>query len=181
MMKIGELIVVEGKDDVAAVKRAVDADVVCTGGFGIKLELITTLRAAVKRTGVIILTDPDSAGNYIRRRLNVLVPGCKNAYVPQAAGTRGKNIGIENACPRAIQRALLKVKPEHKVARGDYTLSDLVSWGLAAGPQAESLRKRVGNALGIGETNVKQFLIRLNNQGISREEFLSAINGLRED
>ena len=32
---IKEVIVVEGKDDVAAVKKAVDAEMIAVGGFGI--------------------------------------------------------------------------------------------------------------------------------------------------
>ncbi|MEG1416535.1 MAG: ribonuclease M5, partial [Clostridium sp.] len=32
---IKEVIVVEGKDDVSAVKRAVDADLIITSGFGL--------------------------------------------------------------------------------------------------------------------------------------------------
>jgi ribonuclease M5 len=180
-MKIGELIVVEGKDDVAAVKRAVEADVIITGGFGIKSELIVTLRAAVRRTGVIILTDPDSAGNKIRSKLNGLVPGCKNAYLPQREGIKGKDIGIENACPDAIVRSLLQVKPEQTISKSCFSLKDLIEHGLAAVPDAVRVRKRVGSELGIGETNAKQFLSRLNNQGISREEFIAALNKIRED
>ncbi len=37
-MKIKEVIVVEGRDDVTAVKRAVDAEMIITQGFGIREE-----------------------------------------------------------------------------------------------------------------------------------------------
>ena len=41
---IKEVIVVEGKDDVSAVKAAVDAEVITTNGFGYGKELIDLLK-----------------------------------------------------------------------------------------------------------------------------------------
>ncbi len=46
---IKELIVVEGMDDIAQIKNAVDADIVATHGYKIKKTLFDELRKAVKR------------------------------------------------------------------------------------------------------------------------------------
>jgi ribonuclease M5 len=59
---IKEVIVVEGRDDITAVKRAVDAEVIAVGGFGINRKVIQRIQEAQKRKGVIVLTDPDFAG-----------------------------------------------------------------------------------------------------------------------
>lgn len=59
---IKEVIVVEGRDDITAVKRAVDAEVIAVGGFGINAKVINRMKEAQKRQGVIIFTDPDFAG-----------------------------------------------------------------------------------------------------------------------
>ena len=64
---IKEIIVVEGCDDVTAVKAAVDAEVIAVSGFGINKNTIDKIKEAQKRKGVIILTDPDFAGEKIRR------------------------------------------------------------------------------------------------------------------
>ena len=64
---IKEVIVVEGKDDVAAVKKAVDAEMIAVGGFGINAKGISRIKEAQKRKGVIVLTDPDFAGEKIRK------------------------------------------------------------------------------------------------------------------
>ena len=53
---IKEIIVVEGKDDIRAVKNAVDAEVIATGGYGYSKELINRLKKISERRGVIILT-----------------------------------------------------------------------------------------------------------------------------
>jgi len=174
-MRVCELIVVEGKDDVAAIKRSLEAEVIATGGYGFNQQLIGVIRSAVKRTGVIIFTDPDSAGNQIRRRINGLVPGCKNAYLAQADGIKGRNIGVENASPEAIRQAIglaCSLKPQ--IGKG-YTLQDLVSLGLGGSPGSSEMRRKVGLVLGLGETNTKQFRKRLNHQGITPTELSEAI------
>ena len=175
---VGELIVVEGKDDIAAVKLAIDGEVIATSGYGFSKDLVALLQKMVLRTGIIIFTDPDSAGNQIRRKLDSLVPGCKHAYLPQAEGTKGRNIGIENASPTAIQEALNQVRGKADAAKGDFTLQDLVNYGLSGKSGSGAKRKVVGKALGIGDTNSKQFLSRLNHLGVLRQEFIEAVNNI---
>lgn len=58
-MKIKEIIVVEGRDDTARVKMAVDADTIETNGSAIGDTVIQQVRLAQETRGVIILTDPD--------------------------------------------------------------------------------------------------------------------------
>ena len=64
---IKEVIVVEGRDDITAVKAAIDAEVIASNGFGYKKDFIETLKKISQRRGIIILTDPDYAGEQIRR------------------------------------------------------------------------------------------------------------------
>ena len=65
---IKEIIVVEGRDDVTAVKRAVQAELITTGGFGFPKGVMERIKAAQERRGVIIFTDPDFAGEKIRQK-----------------------------------------------------------------------------------------------------------------
>ena len=58
-MKIKEIIVVEGKDDTVAIKRAVDADTIETNGSAIGDHVIEQVKLALQKRGVIIFTDPD--------------------------------------------------------------------------------------------------------------------------
>ncbi len=48
---IKEVIVVEGRDDITAVKRAVDAEMIAVGGFGINSKVIKNKRGAEKARG----------------------------------------------------------------------------------------------------------------------------------
>ncbi len=54
-MKIKEIIVVEGRDDTVAIRRAVDADTIETNGAAINEETIERIRLAQQQRGVIIL------------------------------------------------------------------------------------------------------------------------------
>jgi len=60
-----EVIVVEGKSDTAAIRRALEADTIETGGFTLAASTLRKIEAAYKKRGIIILTDPDGAGNRI--------------------------------------------------------------------------------------------------------------------
>lgn len=46
---------------------------------------------------MIILTDPDHAGERIRKIVSAKVPGCKHAFIPEKDATRKGDIGVENA------------------------------------------------------------------------------------
>jgi ribonuclease M5 len=59
---IQEVIVVEGKSDIARLRQSVDADVIATEGFCLRKDVLKEIALAYKQRGIIILTDPDSAG-----------------------------------------------------------------------------------------------------------------------
>ena len=62
IMKIKEVIVVEGRDDTAAVKRAIQADTIETNGSAIDDEIIEQIRHAAEIRVVMVLTDIDYHG-----------------------------------------------------------------------------------------------------------------------
>ena len=109
--KIKEVIVVEGKDDISAVKNAVDAEVFQVNGHAVrKNKSIEILKLAYENKGLIILTDPDYAGEEIRKYLCRHFPNAKNAYISRASGTKDGDIGVENASPDDIITALEKAR-----------------------------------------------------------------------
>lgn len=178
---IKEVIVVEGKDDITVVKAAVDAEVIATGGFGYKKEFIKTLQTIAEKRGIIILTDPDYAGEQIRKDLSKHIKNCKHAFLPQGKAIKKGNIGVENASKEDIIEAISKARP-NKVERSvEFTKEEIISLGLAGGPKSKEKRERLGEILGIGYSNSKQFLNRLNNFGITREEFERALERIERD
>ena len=175
---IKEVLVVEGKMDVCAIRRAVEADCIITGGFSLKASTLQDIKHAYKRRGIIILTDPDSAGERIRSYLAKRFPKAKHAFVPREEATANDDIGIEQASPEAIRRALATVRTPGWNPEPIFTTHDLVKNALSGSPDASARRARLGAALGIGFANAKTFLQRLNSYGISREEFDAALHDI---
>lgn len=178
-----ETVVVEGRDDEAAVLRAVDAGVICTHGFGLREQTVELIRSAFERCGIIILTDPDHAGETIRNRLTALFPGAKQAFLSRADAARDGDIGVENASPEAIRAALAAAKAQgaaRQEKEGALRPDELVPLGLAGRPESAQLRRRLGRMLGIGDCNARTFAKRLESFGISREEFFRAWSSLRD-
>ncbi len=176
---IKEVIIVEGKDDMAAIKQAVEAEIIATHGYAISKDIYKRIETAYKTKGIIIFTDPDYAGENIRRKLSERFPKCKQAYLSQDEAREGENIGIENAEPKSIIRALRKAKAAEQVKRTEFTMNDLNKWFLAGNENASQNRAKLGQELGIGYGNAKTFLSRLNNFNINREEFEKAAKSVK--
>jgi len=171
-----EVIVVEGKDDLAAVKKACRAEVIITNGLGITEEKIAEIKAAQERCGVIILTDPDYPGEKIRGIIQRAVPGCKQAYLPpDGEGSRPGRIGVEYSSPEEIREALAKAHNTERVGLEEYAYQDLFVNGLVGDTLSGQRRDKMSRILRLGHTNAKSFLARLNAYGISRAEFDEAI------
>jgi ribonuclease M5 len=103
-MKIKEIIVVEGKDDTTAIKRAVDADTIETNGSALNQDTIEKVKLAQKTRGVIIFTDPDFPGEKIRKTIAEKVPGCMHAFLTKevAISKNGRKLRVEHADPKVI-------------------------------------------------------------------------------
>ena len=178
---IEEVIVVEGRDDVISVKSAVDAEVIATGGYSYGKKFINTLKEISKRNSIIILTDPDYAGERIRRDLAKHIPNAKHAYLPQGKALKKGDIGVENAAKEDIIEALKKARATVIEKSITFTKEDLLQLGLMGSPSSAGKREKLGNHLGIGYANGKQFLHRLNSLGVTKEEFIKAIEELKLD
>lgn len=177
---IKEIIVVEGKDDVAAIKRAVDAEMIVTGGFALPSSVMERIKTAAKRRGVIIFTDPDFAGEKIRGIIADEVPNCKHAFLPKEKAMKDGDIGIENASPENILLALKKARSQTIEKRQEFTHEDLIKNHLIGSDGASHRREEMGKLLGIGYGNGKQFLGRLNHYNVTREEWYQALRILEE-
>lgn len=175
LLIVKEIIVVEGRGDERAVKGAVDAEVIITQGFGLSEETFDRIAAAQRGTGVIVFTDPDHAGELIRRRINAHILGCKNAFLPRDKAHRSEDIGIEHARPEDIVAALTGAHCIIDADQGNFTRQMLLSCGLLDRAGAAVRRRAVGDALGIGYANGRQFLKRLNRYGISEKHFQAAV------
>ncbi|WP_371825361.1 ribonuclease M5 [Paenibacillus soyae] len=179
---IKEVIVVEGKSDTIAIKRAVNADTIETNGSAIGEDVLRRIALAMERRGIIIFTDPDHAGERIRKIVARHVPGCKHAFLPQEKAYYKGDIGIENASPEAIIQALSELRTETKDdGSGEIGWDDLMDAGLIVHPDAANRRLLMGKLLGIGYANGKQFFKRCTSFRITKAEFEHALREMEQN
>ena len=88
---------------------------------------------------------------------------------------------MENATPEVIIKALENAKITLEEKNDFYNMQDLYHFKLAGQPDSKKRRIILGKELGIGYGNAAQTLSRLNNYGISKEEFIKAINKITEE
>ena len=174
-MKIKEIIVVEGRDDTDAVKKSVDAITIETHGYGITKATWELIEKAHAEKGIIVFTDPDHAGEQIRRRILEKYPDAKQAFLDRDAAKKHGDIGIENASPESIREALKKAQCSLEEKNQEFTIDDMMGAGLVGQADSSARRQKLGKLLGIGYGNGKIFLQRLNKFGIAREEFEKAL------
>lgn len=175
-----EVLVVEGKMDTVAIHKALEADTIETGGFTLAPHTLRQIEAAYKKRGIIILTDPDGAGERIRKFLTERFPEAGQAFIPKVQATANNDVGVEQAQPEAILAALAKVRHHEYRPQAEFSHMDLFQYDLNGSPQAAARRDALGAELGIGYGNAKRFLERLNHYGVSREEFLAALEKIGE-
>ena len=106
-IKIKEIIIVEGRDDVTAVKRVIDSHIISLNGFsGMNKKTIEKLVELSKENELVLLTDPDFAGKKIRDKIKEKIPNIKHAFISRKDALKGNNIGVENAKDKIILEAL---------------------------------------------------------------------------
>ena len=172
---IKEAIVVEGRDDTAAIRKAVDAVTIETHGFGMPDHIWPTIEKAYKEKGIIVFTDPDYAGEKIRRKIMERFPESKQAFLPKGKALKKGNVGVENAKPEDILEALEKAYCTQTHQEAIYTKEDLFAWGLVGTDDAKERREKLGNLLAIGYGNSKTFLKKLNQFQIPRDELIEKL------
>ena len=187
MVKIREVIVVEGRYDKNTLSQVVDATILETKGFGIfkdKAQL-RLLRRAAQARGLIVLTDSDGAGFVIRNYLRGVLPPerVKHAYIPDvpgkerrkaAPGKEGK-LGVEGMSPELLLEALRRAGATVEggtaaPTRGRITKADLVELGLSGGVGSGEKRLTLLKKLGLPEHMSPNAMLQALNLLYTREE-----------
>ncbi len=179
---IKEVLVVEGRSDVARIRAShIEADMITTDGFNLKPHTMEQIRCAYEKRGIIILTDPDRAGEQIRKYLTERFPKAKHAFIPRKDAIANNDLGVEQASPEAIRLALKKTRCAVYSPETTFSMNDLTANQLNGSADAAERRAAVGAVLGIGYGNAKQFLKRLNHYGVTREEWNNALQTVESE
>ncbi len=187
MLRVREVIVVEGRYDKNTLLQVVDATVLETRGFSVLRDkaLLGLLRRAAQERGLLILTDSDGAGFVIRNFLKGAIPPAqvKHAYIPDvpgkerrktAPGKEGK-LGVEGMRPEILLEALRRagatfLEETGTAPRGELTKADLFELGLSGGTDSAARRRALLKRLDLPEYMSANALLQALNLIINRAE-----------
>lgn len=195
MIKIDEAIIVEGKYDKIKLSSIVDAVIIVTNGFGIfkdreKLELI---RYYAEKTGIIILTDSDSAGRKIRGYIKGAVKGGKitNVFIPDVFGKEKRKdkpsaegkLGVEGINSVLIKEAFEKagIISSERERNHNITNITLFEHGLSGGKNSRELRMKLQKRLGLPSLMSLTSLIEILNTMMDADELFAHISAIKEE
>lgn len=184
MIKLEQAVIVEGKYDKIKLSSIIDAVIITTNGFNIfkdteKLELI---RYYAEKTGIIIMTDSDSAGFTIRNHIKGAVKKGTviNVYIPDIMGKEKRKIkpsaegklGVEGVEKKIILEALEKagVTASAGEERERITKTDLYTLGLSGGKNSSELRKKLLEYLKLPSLLSPNSMLEVLNTMLSLEE-----------
>ena len=184
MIKLEQAVIVEGKYDKIKLSSIIDAVIITTNGFNIfkdteKLELI---RYYAEKTGIIIMTDSDSAGFIIRNHIKGAVKKGTiiNVYIPDIMGKEKRKLkpsaegklGVEGVEKKIILEALEKagVTASAGEEREKITKTDLFTLGLSGGRNSSDLRKKLLEYLKLPSLLSPNSMLEVLNTMMSPEE-----------
>lgn len=184
MIKLAQAVIVEGKYDKIKLSSIIDAVIITTNGFNIfkdteKLELI---RYYAEKTGIIIMTDSDSAGFTIRNHIKGAVKKGTviNVYIPDIMGKEKRKLkpsaegklGVEGVEKKIILEALEKagVTASAGEEREKITKTDLFTLGLSGGKNSSELRKKLLEYLKLPSLLSPNSMLEVLNTMLSLEE-----------
>ena len=144
-------VIVEGKYDKIKLSNIISSPIITIGGFSFindnkKKSLLKTLASETK---LIILTDSDKAGAFLRSRLKGIVPAGKliNLYIPQIKGKEKRKsshsaenlLGVEGMDAEVLIKLLSPFQNEESEST-PVTSSMLWDYGLSG--KSDSAEKR---------------------------------------
>lgn len=193
MLHIKQAIVVEGKYDKIKLSSITDAVIIVTNGFSLfkDKEKQALIRFYAEKTGIIILTDSDSAGFKIRNLIkNIAKDGnIINVYVPEIFGKEKRKsdfskegkLGVEGIDKEIIINALEKagVFCEKTVTREKVTNLDFYEDGLSGGPDSSNLRKKLLKYMDLPQLLSSKALLEIVNTMYSKDEYKEIIAKIR--
>lgn len=179
MLKIHEVLLVEGKYDAARLHNLVEGTILTTDGFRVMKD--HAMQAMLKRLGraqgLIILTDSDAAGFKIRHFVTGLV-GAEHvlqAYVPAISGKEARKeapgkeglLGVEGISDDLILQGLqLALASRHAVSAEEpasvpITYIDLYEWGISGTSNSAERRRKLLRQLGLPPRLSKKELLQV--------------------
>lgn len=191
-IKIKQTVLVEGKYDKIKLENIIDANIITTSGFSIfnNEEKIALLRRLCEKNGIIILTDSDPAGFFLRNKIKGMLPKNGNVihlYIPSEKGKEKRKkeyskaglLGVEGIDSEKLREIFKKYENcADNISKTGNTVNKayLYEIGLSGKEGSEAKRDAAAVKLGLPlGMSSNAFIEALGMLGIDREELGLAI------
>ena len=195
MIKVGPVILVEGKYDKIKLSQIFDATILTTDGFGIfkQKDKLALLRRLAETRGLLIFTDSDGAGFVIRNYLKGAVSKEKlfHAYIPdlygkekrKAKGSKEGKLGVEGVPDDVIIRAVEAsgALQGSVPAKSGITKADLYELGLSGSAGSTQRRLRLLKELQLPQQLSSNALLDVLNCIIDLESLTAMVESWEEE
>lgn len=184
-------VIVEGKYDKIKLSNIISSPIIAIGGFSFlndkkKKALLSTL---AKETKLVILTDSDKAGSFIRSRLKGIIPPQKliNVYTPQIKGKEKRKdsasaenlLGVEGINSEVLIKLLSPFQVDAKSTVVEPIDSALLwEYGLSGKPDSSEKRKAVLKAFGLPENLTAKAMIDAINSLGGKSQFIKTVKNI---
>lgn len=187
MLRVKQVVIVEGKYDKIKLSSVIDGVIIPTNGFNVfkNRETLELIRYFAKTSGIIILTDSDAAGFKIRSFLKGAVGKGEivNVYVPDIFGKEKRKtlpskegkLGVEGMEKAVLLEAFRKAgiiaeEDGGQSGREPITKLDLYECGLSGGKNSSAMRKKLLAELKLPELLTASGMVSILNTMMSRQE-----------
>lgn len=185
-------IVVEGRYDKAKVSVVICSPIICLDGFSVfnSREKQSLLKRLSREKGLIILTDSDRAGNFIRSRLKGILNGkLYNVYAPSIFGKERRKktfsadglLGVEGIDSQTIKELLLPFVEENAPRGANISKTRFYDDGFSGGDNSSVRRANLARELALPETLTSKALLEAINLLITEEEYENAVKRLNDE
>ncbi len=199
LYRVNEAIIVEGAYDKIKLSQFIDGVIFITGGFSVfnNKAAQSSIRTLAEKTGIVILSDSDSAGIKIRNFIKQLSPDSKvlHAYIPELKGREKRKekdskeglLGVEGMSEDVIIDAIIKSgatvegfsgKPR---AEREITKADIYRLGLSGGEESRRLRAEISKKLGLPSKLSSNMLLDVINRLLTYDELCSLVDEIKEN
>ena len=167
-ISLSRILVVEGKEDASYLSNYIDSEIVVVNGY----ELSEATISYLKDKPVILLMDPDKAGEEIRNRLNLVLKDAVNVSIDIKKCNRGTKNGVAECEIDEVLGKLSEFCKDFAEKQTDFSTADLYELGLSSD---KNMRKFVCEKLNLGNCNFKTMQKRLISNNVKYKQVYEII------
>ena len=167
-ISLSRILVVEGKEDASYLSNYIDSEIVAVNGY----ELSEATISYLKDKPVILLMDPDKAGEEIRNKLNSVLKDAVNVSIDIEKCNRGTKNGVAECEINEVLGKLSEFCKDFAEKQTDFSTADLYELGLSSD---KNMRKFVCEKLNLGNCNFKTMQKRLISNNVKHQQVCEII------